>query len=254
MTDEKLTEGTRVQLLAFFPTTLLSMTLYSLVLLSALFVMLWPWGKELISFLRRHQGPSLSFPIFTGTAVLYSYIQFRCGRGELLYNDRSMHSLPSEIIEKREQIFFQYNLFMLGLHTAFFLLPFTPLLILAASVSGLSQRALLSALGLIWMTGILFRISGLLLYRLWGEASISGYLLGRLFVGLFLFLVPVYWPQFSPLRLFYALYKNEPLADGKIPLQTGVLSCLGVMVAGAALLYFIERVVGKRVKQKNIDE
>ena len=254
MVQEKLEEQVNIPLLAFFPAKLLSITLYSLIFITAMFVALWPWGKDLTYFLRLHQSPSLAFPIFTATVILYSYIQLRLGRGELLQKERDIRYFSSILLQKREQAFSHYGPPMLLLHTIFFLLPFSPLLILAASVSELSLQALLAACGLIWMSGVLFRVAGLLLYRLWGTASTLGYFLGRVFFGLSLFLVPVYLPQLSLLRVLHALCKNAPLVDGRIPLYTGYWLCLGAMGLTAIVMFFITRFPGERIEQKKAKE
>ncbi|MCP4398907.1 MAG: hypothetical protein GY801_16605 [bacterium] len=251
MTDEKLTKQTHDPLLAFFPAMMLSMTFYCLVAISALFVVLWPWGKDSAHFIRQHQGPSLSFPLFTAVAILYSYIQLRCGRGELL--QRSHYFSPT-VIQEQEQIFFRHGLLMLLLHTAFFLLPFLPLLIVAATVSGLSQQVLIQAIGLLYTSALLFRIGGLLLYRLWGAASTLGYFVGRTFFGMFFFMLPIYLPYLSPLRVLHALHKNTHYIDEKMPLQTAYWLCLGMMCAMTIITRFAGNFAHARIKQKDAEE
>lgn len=240
MTRETSEEGVPISLLAFFPGKLLTMTFNNLIFISVMFVALWPWRKDLPLFLHRHQSPFLAFPIFVAVIVLYSYIQLRFGRGELL-QERNRRLFSSALLQEREREFSRCGLPMLLLHTGFFLLPFGPLLILAASGSELPLQPLLAASGMIWMSGLLCRIGGLLLYRLLGVASILGFFLARSAFGLFLFLVPIYSSQFSPILILRALCKNESLLDGEMPLYTAYWLCLGTMLALAVLLFFIAR-------------
>ena len=75
--------------------------------------------------------------------------------------------------------FLRYGLIEFVWHTLILLLPFLPLLIVAASVSAVSFTIFIAAMSILYAVSLLCRMFGFVVYLFWGRMSTLGYIVAR---------------------------------------------------------------------------
>ena len=90
-----------------------------------------------------------------------SYVNLRCGRGEM-FQESLLYKLENrEIITlEEENDFFSYGLVGFLLHTIFLLLLLLPMLFISAGLSGISLQVLAKALSILFTQSLFETLSG----------------------------------------------------------------------------------------------
>ncbi len=203
------TDDSEKSLAPFFSPPVISATVYSLVIVSGLVLLFWP-REPLLFYIRSGTGPLLFFQTFAATLIILSYLNLRCGRGELIKADYMYQFQKEKTVREKENPFLQYGLWVFLVHTFFMLAPFLPPLMLASSISGISPLSFFEALTVLFTAALLSRFFSFLVYLLLGRASVLGYLLIRGFAVFYLFATAGFAPVFNPLRMIHELNKNDP--------------------------------------------
>ena len=94
----------------------------------------------------------------------------------------------------------------------------------------LALNALGKGLTIIASAILLCRMFGFLMYVLWGRTSIVGYLIGRIFLVVFLFVTALNIPMINPIRLLYDLNKDVPMMAIFSAMNTSFVSYVGVVL------------------------
>ncbi|MBD3306082.1 hypothetical protein GF339_06820 [candidate division KSB3 bacterium] len=235
MQYEYLTDSSDRSLVPFFSPSVTAALFYGVLIVTGVLVVFWPW-QDLPSFMGKQQSPLVFFQLSTAVLIIIAYVNLRCGRGEMVRTDyfKSYEGKPPRTFEQ-ERNFFRYGLIGFLLHTLFLLLPFLPLLILATSLSGLSLRACAQACVLVFMTSLLCRVFGFVMYLLGGRASFFGYFFTRAFFVLVLFATAVLAPACNPILVLYGMNKTSQRID--VPIASHYIFSMAVTLI--ALLVFM---------------
>ncbi len=180
----------------------------SVLIVCVLLVLFWPW-KNLFSFASQQKIPLTFFQVFTATLVILAYIHLRCGRGEMVKSNYSASTYSKEVSSfEIEQDFLKYGLVEFAMHVILLLLPFLPLLMLAASVSAIPLLHFLNACAIVLATTLFCRLFGFFIYLLVGSFSSLGYFCSRIFLALYLFATITLAPAINPIVNIYRFNKN----------------------------------------------
>jgi hypothetical protein len=125
------------------------------------------------------------------------------------------------------------------------LLPFLPLLVLAASISVASFITFLKAVCILYTASLLFRLFGFMVYLFWGRLSSLGYFTARLFMVVFVFGTLLFLPPINPLQVLYDL-NERPDAIA----WTFVMYMAFVIFAILLLIAVNHKLVGRHINQE----
>lgn len=194
----------------FWQANLLNATLYGLLVLSIVFFMSYPWKTNIASYMRQGKGPFIFFPVFAAAAVIYTYLNMRCGKGEFVVItacvDSYNETLPPLVCAEEEHGVFRYALPIFLLHTLFLLLPSLPILLLATAISGLPFSSCWIAIGMIFVTALCARWFGFLLLLLFGHGSMFAYFATRIMMTLLLVATVSTTPAYNLMLGLYELH------------------------------------------------
>lgn len=187
---------------------MLSILFNSILIVCGLLLLFWPW-KNLVSFISQQKIPLTFFQVFTATLVILAYIHLRCGGGEMRKSNYYASTYSQEVSSlEMEQDFLKYGLVEFVMHVILLLLPFLPLLMLAASVSAISLFHFLDACAIVLAAAFLCRVCGFFIYLLVGRFSSLGYFCSRIFLALYLFATITLAPAINPILNIYRFNKN----------------------------------------------
>lgn len=202
-----LTDNSEKSLAPFFSKMLLSAAFVGVVIVSALVLLFWP-RNPISAFIISDKVPLFFFLIFGATLIIYCYVNLCCGCGELVARHYFIRYRTDTPTFEKEIDFLQYGLIEFVLHTAILLLPFLPLLILAASVTASAWVTFFQAAVILYATSLLCRMFGFMVYLIWGRLSTLGYFVARIFMVGFIFGTLLFFPYVNPLQILYALNKR----------------------------------------------
>jgi len=220
----------------FFSPVIMSI-LYNCVWLTALIMLvLWP-GQNGYHLILGSNIPIVFLVVFVSVLIMISYIQMRCGRGELARNDYIAKFERKEIKTVEEETgFFSYTLVVALLHTAFFLLPVLPVLMASSTISGIPFTVFLKALGILFIASFFCRIYGFMIYLIFGKWSTAGYLLCRTGYAVFMFVTGIYLSWFNPVLQIFYLYRGESPLFRSFLTQYSLFNLSVIMTAGLIFL------------------
>jgi len=204
-----ITNDDEKSLAPFFSPLMSSITYNYVWILGAILLISWP-HKSLYQYIQSHNMPLTFMGVFAASMIMISYIQIRCGRGEIFVKDSYGKMLREGIRTFEEDNgFIFYGLPQSILHILFFVLLSLPMLIFAASISGVGVEHLLMALFIIFMSALVCRWFAFLIYLLLGRWSFWGYLLPRLFFILIFFMTALYNDFANPVLLLNLFFEGE---------------------------------------------
>jgi hypothetical protein len=244
MQFDYLTDESEKSLAPFFSALMVSVTYNSLLIMGGLLLLFWP-REGLFGFIGKNTVPLLSFQIFAAATIVLSYVNFRCGRGELFKSDDFIRPAKERVTHEKERNFFRYTLVEFLLHTLFLLFPFLPLLVISSSISGISIAVFVKSTTTVFTAAILCRLFAFTLYLLWGRSGVVGYLFVRMSAIFFLF-VTVFWvPAVNPIWIIYGLNKGvQSMADSYSTYMAGVV------IAGLFFATLNHLLVRRHIKQE----
>ena len=217
----------------FFSQRMLSITFNCVCIIGVVLMVFWP-KKGLSNFIGENEIPLVFLPTFVATLLISSYVNLRCGRGEM-YPEDILYKLKSKEITtfEEENDFFSYALVESLLHTMLLLLLLLPMLVVSASLSGISLQVFAKAISILFTSSLLCRLFGFLMYACCGKWSWVGYLSIRLFFIFFMFVTVVFAPFVNPIVLINAFYTGEEIL-ARSPMSTYAIY---MMVVTAAILF-----------------
>jgi len=238
-----LTDDNEKCLAPFFSEVMIAVALYGIFIIAALLVICWP-QKSFFSYIHTGTVPILFFLTFAVTLIINAYINLRCGRGEM----NKKINFYNEVSEK-ETDFLTYGLIEFLLHTSFMILPHLPLLLLAASVSGISAVNVIKAVSVIFTASLFCRMFAFVIYIFEGRASWVGYLLVRAFFILFLFGTLPFFRRINPFQILYEINSGLIGIDNRYH-QSYFL----YLAAVSSAVFFIAVVTQIKIKRHIIKE
>jgi uncharacterized membrane protein len=241
-----LTDESEKSLAPFFSKRVLETVMAGVAIVGVFLMVFWS-RRPPAEFFAAGRGPTIFFLVFAATLLVYSYVSLCCGGGELVRRGFHMINYGSDKPTYEKEIaFFRYGLIEFVLHTILLLLPFLPLLSLAAFGSTVSMTTFTMAVSILFAASLLCRMAGFLVYLLWGRSSTLGYFAARLAMIFFVFATLFFAPAVNPLRLLYLLNHN--------PDRSGHLFAIyltAVSVAILALILISNALVNRHRNQKN---
>jgi len=231
----------------FFSEPILSYHFRCLIIAGIVLLILWP-RLPFYHFLEASHAPLLFFQVFVAATILCSYLSLRCGRGEMVQRDYFSEYYEEPPCFEKERNFFTYGLVGFLLHTAFLVLPFIPILIIATTVSWLPFALFAKAVIVLYASALLCRITGFLLYLLGGRLSYSGYFIARIFIIFYLFATALFYSRINPLNILYRLNKDVKSAGSPLDSSfgfymaaTGVALCTLIFICHLLILRYNNR-------------
>jgi len=229
-----LTNDSEKSLAPVFSAPMISATVFSLVIVCGLVLLFWP-REPLFVYVGTSNGPLLFFQIFSVTLIVQSYMNLRCGRGEMMKTDFT-RPFKEEGTHEKEKHFLRYGGLLFAVQTLFILFPFLPILMLTSAVSGISTLGFIQAVSMMYVTVFLCRLFGFFAYLLWGRASVAGYLLIRGFAVFYLLATVGFAPVVNPLKMIYELNKKGQQPESYLYYMSTSLSVVLVLIIVNTLL------------------
>jgi hypothetical protein len=202
-----LSDDSEKSLAPFFSKMVLSAGFGSVVIAGILLLFFWP-RQPLAGYLIINEIPLCFFLASATVLIVCGYVSLICGCGEMIPRHFYVRHQTDVSTYEKEFDFFRYGLIESLLHTFVLLLPFLPLLILAASTSVASMITLFKAVCVLYSALLVLRLIGFLMYLFWGRLSSMSYFMARLFMVVFVFGTLPLSPHINPLRILYQLNQN----------------------------------------------
>lgn len=218
-----------------FSAPVIAAMIHSLVIVSGLVLLFWP-RNSLFSYAGTSSGPLLFFQTSSVILIVQSYINLRCGRGEMMKTDFTHQFKEEESTHEKETHFLRYAGLLFAAQALFILFPFLPILMLASAVSGISAFGFIQAVSMLYVTAYLFRLFGFFTYLLWGKASVAGYLLVRGFAAFYLLATAGFAPAVNPLKMIYELNKKGQHPEPFLYYMTASLFVVLILIIVNTLL------------------
>jgi len=203
-----LTDESEKSLAPFFSKRVLETIMGGVAIVGVFLIIFWS-RRPLAELMAAGDTPTIFFLIFAATLIVYSYVNLCCGGGELVRRGYHMMNYRTDKpTHEKEIAFYRYGMIEFILHTLVLLLPFLPLLSLAAFSSALSMTPFIMAVSVLFATSLFCRLSGFLAYLIWGRSSTLGYFVARVSMIFFVLATLFFAPAVNPLRLLYLLNQN----------------------------------------------
>jgi hypothetical protein len=165
--------------------------------------------RPFTEFIATDTQPKIFFLIFAVTLIVNSYVNLCCGSGSLVRKGYHMINYQADQPTYEIEIdFYRYVLIEFLLHVALLLLPFLPMLCLAAFSAAVSMATFIVAVSVLYTSALFCRMSGFLVYLSWGRSSTLGYFAARVVMIFFVFATVVLVPAVNPLQLLYRLNQS----------------------------------------------
>ena len=246
MKFDYLTDNSEKSLAPFFSAKMLVVTFNSIWILGLILIIFWP-RRTLFLFVMGHRIPLSFFVVFAVALLVNSYVNLRCGRGEIFQHRLSSRLAMENIVTFEEmRDFFSYGFVAFLLHTLFLLLFLLPLLIVSAAISAVTPVVLIKALSIIFTVSLCCRMFGFLVFLLWGRWRFVGYLTTRTFYIFFIFATGAFAGYVNPALLLHAFYGGQALFA---PLSANAYFIYMIVVTFAILLLAMvnQRMVRRKV-------
>ena len=203
-----LTDESEKSLAPFFSKRILETVMAGVVIVGALLMVFWS-RRAPAELVASGNEPTIFFVVFAATLIVNSYVNLSCGGGEMVRKGYYMTSYQTDNPTYEMDIdFYRYGLVEFLLHTLLLLLPFLPLLSLAAFSPALSRITFVMAVAVLYTTSLFCRMSGFVVYLTWGRTSTLGYFIARALMIFFVFLTGFFVPAINPLQFLYRLNQS----------------------------------------------
>jgi hypothetical protein len=219
-----------------FSTGMVSITVGSLWVMGLILVLTWPYSS-LFQYIKTFRIPQTFLGTFVGGLIMVSYMNLRCGLGEIIPKSifaRLEREGLATFEEEREYVSCGFPQSVL--HTLVLYLLMLPFLVIGAALTGISLKAFAQGLALLFTASLLCRQVSFFLLLVWGRWRLSGYLGARLFFVLFLFATGFIAPSLNPILLLVKLHYGERVPIGPV---IPTLTPYFIAVLSAVLLLFI---------------
>jgi hypothetical protein len=212
MKIEYITNDSQKSLAPLFSAKMLAIT-FNMVWILALILLIWMPRKDLQIYVNEQVIPLNFLAVFVATLLMNTYVNLRCGRGEIFESPILVRPERERLTTfEEERAFFSYGLVEFLIHTLLLLMILLPLLLVSAAISAISPRGLFEALSIIFTTSLLCRLFGFLMFISWKNRPRIGYYLARLFFYFFIFATGIFAPYANPVLMVYSLYNGRDIS------------------------------------------
>lgn len=169
----------------------------------------WP-RSEINAFFQNADLPINGLIVFSVVLILLSFVAVRSASGEMTYQDAdsalNLKQLPLELYYP----FLTYGLIRFATHNLLVMLPFLPIMILSATLTGFSVAAFAKLLTILFNTAMFCRVVAFQFYLKFHQHRLKQFFSNLLFLLLFLVItIFLYWPL-NPLAQIYRL-SSQPV-------------------------------------------
>ena len=239
-----MTDESEKSLAPFFSKRVLDTVMASAVIVAAFLLVFWA-RRPLAEFIATGTQPKIFFVIFAVTLIVNSYVNLCCGGGGLVRKGYHMINYQTDKPTYEIEIgFYRYGMIEFLLHASLLLLPFLPMLCLAAFSSAVSLVTFIVAVSILYTSSLFCRLAGFLVYLSWGRASTLGYFAARAIMIFFVFATVAFAPAVNPLQLLYRLNQS--------PQNTGYP--IVIYMAAVLLAIFILILVNNALVRRHINK
>ena len=219
-----LTDESEKSLAPFFSKHVLEAVMAGVAIVGVLLIIFWS-RRPLSELIAAGDVPTIFFLIFAATLIVNSYLNLCCGGGDLVRRSYHMiHYQTDTPTHEKEIAFYRYGMIEFFLHTLLLLLPFLPLLSLAAFSSAVSMITFIMAVSVLFATSLFCRLSGFLTYLIWGRSSTLGYFVARALMIFCVFATIFFAPTINPLRIIYLLNRSPDSRGHEFAIYMAVVS------------------------------
>jgi hypothetical protein len=219
-----------------FSSNMVSITMGCLWVMGIILVLTWPYAT-LFQYIKSFRIPQTFLSTFVGGLIMISYLNIRCGLGEIIPKSIFARSEREGITTyEEERDYLTYGFPQAVLHTLVFHLLILPFLIIGAAATGISLQAFVLGLAILFTASLLCRQAAFFLLLIWGRWRVSGYLGARLFFILFLFATAFMAPLLNPILLLVKLHYGERVPIGPV---IPTLYPYFLVVLSAIFLFFL---------------
>jgi len=239
-----LTDESEKSLAPFFSTRILETLMVSVAMVGVFLIVFWS-RRPLAELIVSGSEPRIFFLVFATTLIVNAYINLCCGGGELVRKGYPMINYPTDTPTYEMEIdFYRYGLVEFLLHTLLLLLPFLPLLSLAAFGPAVSMITFTMAVCVLYTASLFCRMSGFWVYLSWGRSSTLGYFAARALMIFSVFATIFFAPAVNPLQILYRL-QQSPDGSG---------DSFAIYMAAVSLAILILIVVNNALVRRHINE
>jgi len=144
-----LTDESEKSLTPFFSRPVLDTVMGSVFIVGALLIVFWS-RRPLSEIIATGNEPNIFFLGFAATLIVNCYVNLSCGGGERVRRGyHMMHYHTEKPTHEKEIDFYRYAMIEFFWHTLLLLLPFLPLLSLAAFCSAVPMTTFIMALAVL---------------------------------------------------------------------------------------------------------
>ena len=251
MKFDYLTDESNKSLAPFFLPRILFAAFNMVLIVGVLSLLLWPL-QPAYHFIAINSIPIHFFVITSATLLVHAYVNLRCGRGGLIKRDY-LAELGKEavVVFEKERNFLSYGLVEFFIHSLLLISPFLPLLILSASISGISMIELALAISIIICASLLCRMIGFTTYLIWGWWNVFGYWIGRVFAIFFLFGSILILREINPIWLLFQL--NNSVQSSRVAFMDYYSIFMMAVISGNLFFVMINYLlVNRHIKKEKI--
>jgi hypothetical protein len=239
-----LTDESEKSLAPFFSKRILESVMASAVIVGAFLIVFWI-RRPLSELIAAGSGPTIFFLVFAVTLSVNSYVNLSCGGGDMIRKGYYIINYHADNPTYEKEIdFYRYGLIEFLLHTLLLLLPFMPLLTLAAFSSAVSLITFAMAVSVLYTASLFCRMSGFLAYLSLGRSSTLGYFAARALMIFFVFATILFAPAVNPLQLLYQL--NQSPDSGGDP--------FGIYMAAVSFAILVLILVNSALVRRHINK
>ena len=248
-----LTDESDKSLAPFFSERVLAAVMFSVVVAGVFLIVSWP-SRQISDVIETHRGSTVFFLIAAATLILHSYVNLRCGAGDMIRKGYHLihYQIDKPTYEKQID-FYRYGLIEFSWHALILLLPFVPFLSLAAFISCGSLPTFIMAVCVLYTTSLLCRLCGFFAYLIWGRSSTLGYLAARSMMIFFVFITLIFAPAVNPLHLLYRLNQDAGVIGGPFAVYLAVVMSAIVVLIGVNGAFVRRHISGSKVNGSGVE-
>jgi hypothetical protein len=203
-----LTDESEKSLAPFFSRRVLETLMAGVAIVGAFLIVFWS-RRPISELIATGNEPIIFFLVFAATLIVNAYVNLCCGGGEMVRKGYHIINYQTDKpTYEMETDFYRYGLVEFLLHTLLLLLPFLPLLFLAAFSPAVSLITFIMAVCVLYTTSLFCRMSGFLVYLSLGRSGTLGYFAARALMIFFVFATIYLAPAINPLQILYLLNKS----------------------------------------------
>ena len=171
-------------------------------------LLFWP-QKSHFQYFHEYDAPLNFLIVFLATLLAISFLNLRGGKGDFIIQEFAEKMTRAEKeTEDEKRGFLSFGLPRAALQTLFLCLPFSPILIISATLSEVSLPMLSQAVIILYSSALLCRLFGFLVYLFFGKWNPTGTFICWLFFFAYFVGTGFYTVFANPILLIYHYFRG----------------------------------------------